>query len=93
MLLINTLSMKVCQNWFEETARMEAAHIDGEVSRVLIFNILKTKDPYSLLKRLMVRINLFRYFKYGTKILENSKMICSIVSALSSVKKKIESSI
>ena len=55
----NTRSMKVCQNWFEQTAQMEAANIDGKVSRILIFNVLKTKDPYPLLKSLMVRINIF----------------------------------
>ncbi|XP_072015626.1 folylpolyglutamate synthase, mitochondrial-like isoform X2 [Amphiura filiformis] len=46
-------SMKACQKWFEESAQLEAAKIDGPVARILIFNSTGDRDETPLLEVLM----------------------------------------
>ena len=47
-------SMRACQKWFEEVATQEAIKINGNVSRILVFNSTGDRDEHSLIQPLVV---------------------------------------
>ena len=49
-----TRSMKACQKWFDEATKLEAAKIDGNVARILVFNSTGDRDETPLIQPLLV---------------------------------------